>query len=253
MNTKHLYTSLGSGVTQGSVTDNTIIDSSVIEIYFDNTDCYIDGTSQEGHTVYFTVGGNATGTNVCVVVNNLTDFVPYDDTEVQTHLSLLDTDISTLNDTVSNHTGVITAHGTELINLQLHKQDVLTPGDNITIVDNVISATGGDAQEIYTSSENVIGAYLNKPLYRKVWTLDNTYSFASYSWKDITEIKIENVKSITRFEMIGYANNVYANYSFSVNTENLATNGLHVLNMRNVSINISPGSQIILEYTKTTD
>lgn len=159
MNMKHLYTSLSSGTTSGSVTDNSIQNDSVIEIYYDNGNCYTESSSQSGHTVYFNVGGNTVGTNVCVVVNNLSNFTPYNDTNVQEHLQDLDGDVADINEhfdiidgyldeideTLSNHSSTLSSHSSEIINLQLHKQDTLTPGDNITIENNVISASGGGA------------------------------------------------------------------------------------------------------------
>lgn len=250
MNTKHLYTSLGLGVTQGSVTDNTIIDSSVIEIYFDNTDCYIDGTSQEGHTVYFTVGGNATGTNVCVVVNNLTDFVPYNDTEVQTHLSLLDTDVNAMS-------SVVTSHGTEIINLQLNKQDNLTPGDNITIEDNVISATKDSI--VYDDNEHVLGSYFGKKLYSKlikINALPSTATTQSYPHNIANIGHIVSFQSFHHFAGESVANGT--NLSFSGTT--MYASGCFNVTVDRNNINIAVGQnrsnvscEVIINYTKVGD
>ena len=80
---------------------------------------------------------------------------PINDTnlnKIENELEALDTGLSTLSTTVSG------------------KQDELTAGDNITIENNVISASGGSAQTDYTTGvEMQIGTWDNKPLYRKIY------------------------------------------------------------------------------------
>lgn len=206
MNTKHLYTSLDSGVTQGSVTDNTIIDISVIEIYFDNTDCYIDGTSQEGHTVYFTVGGNATGTNVCVVVNNLTDFVPYDDSALvsrvntaEVNLGLLDAE---LDERVPDETilGGVLYHGTTGNTWKKLNANNLNYDDESTIYSAM-----GDIDSLETTSKNLVGAIneIRESGGESITDITNEFTFKTgISW-DMSFSKIYKygklVKGILRF------------------------------------------------------
>lgn len=150
MNMKHLYTSLDSGVTSGSVTDNSITDDSVIEIYFDNADCFIDTTSQSGHTVYFTVGGNATGTNVCVVVNNLTNFVPYDDTDIREIVAEVEQDIVNLETTVSELDTTVDGLETTIDGLN---------ASNISYDEHsTLYSAMGDIDELETTSKNLVGA-----------------------------------------------------------------------------------------------
>lgn len=150
MNMKHLYTSLGSGATSGSVTDNSITDDSVIEIYFDNTDCYIDSSSQSGHTVYFTVGGNATGTNVCVVVNNLTNFTPYDDTNIVNRVSSLESEVETLDN-------VVTTLETDVETLETRVDGLNANNINYDEHSTLYSAMG-DIDSLETTSKNLVGA-----------------------------------------------------------------------------------------------
>ena len=76
---------------------------------------------------------------------------------VQGDVAALDADVSTVVPIVADHTASITAINdsiemlnTDVADVRATKQDVLTAGDNITIVDNVISATGGGGGGEYT-------------------------------------------------------------------------------------------------------
>lgn len=214
MNMKHLYTSLGSGVTSGSVTDNSITDDSVIEIYFDNTDCYIDTTSQSGHTVYFTVGGNATGTNVCVVVNNLTNFTPYDDTNVTQRVSTLETDVETLDNLVTTlETDVETLEtrvdGLNASNINYDEHSTLysamgdideleTTSKNLVGAINELKESGGGSQEIYTNTEKLVGKWFNRNLYMKSFEYTGGLSGSANKAHNTT------FDTIIKFEGIGY-------------------------------------------------
>lgn len=150
MNMKHLYTSLGSGITSGSVTDNSITNDSVIEIYFDNTDCYIDSTNQSGHTVYFTVGGNATGANVCVVVNNLTNFTPYNDTDIRERVAQTEQDIINLEAEVDG------------LETTVNELETTVDGLNASNINydehSTLYSAMGDIDELETTSKNLVGA-----------------------------------------------------------------------------------------------
>lgn len=122
MNMKHLYTELNPLVQSGSVTDESITNDSVIEIYFDNTDVFVKTISQSGHVVSFTVDGNLSGTHVCVVVNNLTNVDITDMTQeiVQNTYDIEDlfTSVGDINTTLENHTTTLTTHSNNIIDLQ---------------------------------------------------------------------------------------------------------------------------------------
>lgn len=288
MNTKHLYTSLGSGVTQGSVTDNTIIDSSVIEVYFDNTDCYIDGTSQEGHTVYFNVGGNATGTNVCVVVNNLTDFVPYDDSALVSRVNTAEVNLGLLDDKIDERVpdetllGGVLYQGTTGNTWKKLNANNLNYDDESTIysamgdidslettsknlvgaINEVKESGGGSSQEVYDDTERVIGTWFGKPLYEKVITYNNHI----YNNTDIN-LGVNNTDFVMIKKAIckNQADNVYQlpyihpstyGYSISILVRPKTTTPRTIL--------VRPGSnyntneyiydlQIIVNYTKVGD
>lgn len=143
MNEKHLYTTLGATVQSGSVTDETITDSSVIEIYFDEPDVYIKSSSQSGHTVNFTVDGNLTGVNVCVVVNNLTDFVPYDGEGIENRVSALESDIDTITSEIETLDNKVDNLSASNINYDEH---------------STLYSAMGDIDELETESKNLVGA-----------------------------------------------------------------------------------------------
>jgi hypothetical protein len=263
---KHLYTSLGSGVTSGSVTDNSITNDSVIEIYFDNTDCYIDSTSQSGHTVYFTVGGNATGTNVCVVVNNLTNFTPYDDTNIVNQVSSLENEVETLDNVVTTLETDIETLETRVdelnasnINYDEHStlysamgdiDELETTSKNLVGAINEVKESGG-SQEIYDSTERVIGTWFGKTLYRKVIILTTNIQFPYLAWLDI----------FTNDELIDITNARLINVPTTYNAERDAffpiasyctiNKHINIMHFRsNYNITLKPNTKIMIEYTK---
>lgn len=280
MNMKHLYTSLDSGVISGSVTDNSITDDSVIEIYFDNTDCYIDTTSQSGHTVYFTVGGNATGTNVCVVVNNLTNFTPYNDTDIRGRVTQAEQDITNLETTVENLDNLVTTLETDVetldtkvdglnannISYDEHStlysamgdiDELETTSKNLVGAINEVkeSGGGGGGSESYSTTETVIGTWIDgKTLYRKVLTISN---IPSQGGTLSANLGVSAEACMLRGFMKSKTTNGYARPLPMVDS-NQANNIRLDLNNNVVRLIIgatwdSYEAYIIAEYTKTTD
>lgn len=276
MNMKHLYTSLGSGITSGSVTDNSITDDSVIEIYFDNTDCYIDSTSQSGHTVYFTVGGNATGTNVCVVVNNLTNFTPYDDTSILSRINSLESEVETLDNVVTTletdvETLETTVDGLNASNINYDEHSTLysamgdidsleTTSKNLVGAINEVKESGGGSQEVYDSTERVIGTWFSKPLYRKSSILESRIQGGRDT--DIPH-NINNLKEIINVRItVHFTNGWWRPIPFTYNngssySEWFAGWGI-IDNLLRLQVGVSFAASvdklfITYEYTKTTD
>lgn len=162
--------------TQLTFTDELITDNSLIDFYYTDGTVYTESVSQSGTSVYLTISEHTNTVGVACVINNVTSYEPYDDTEMQNALSdlsesiqTIESNIETIDGILSDHTDVLSSHSSEIINLQNSKQDELTPGDNITIVDNVISASGGSGNgDIYSTNEVEIGTFLDKTLYRKM-------------------------------------------------------------------------------------
>lgn len=160
------------------------------------------------------------------------------------------TDLVALSTTVSGHTTAIAG-----------KQDELTAGDNITIENNVISASGGSAQTDYTTGVEIqIGTWDNKPLYRKIIT----GTLAATSNTQVILDTILNLKEILNIRAtIGYLNNRSSKwtYPFPITSSDtfsgLSINGNNELR---ASWTNTPGTAwanssicVIIEYTKTTD
>lgn len=271
MNMKHLYTSLGSGVTSGSVTDNSITDDSVIEIYFDNTDCYIDSTSQSGHTVYFTVGGNATGTNVCVVVNNLTNFTPYDDTNIVNRVGSLESEVETLDNVVTTLETDVETLETDVetletrvdglnasnINYDAHStlysamgdiDELETTSKNLVGAINEVKESGGGG-EVYDTTEHLIGTWFDKNLYRKLCVINQTsYIVGGGSTIGITEETYPI--GIDKLVNARYSNNAHVFYNFTQVSKEIYPTFYATASPQ---ITIRNSGFIILEYTKVGD
>lgn len=248
MNMKHLYTSLGSGITSGSVTDNSITDDSVIEIYFDNTDCYIDTTSQSGHTVYFTVGGNTTGTNVCVVVNNLTDFTPYNDADIQERVDELETTIEELETTIDglNASNISYDEHSTLYSAMGDIDSLETTSKNLVGAINEVKGSGGGSQEVYDDTERVIGTWFGKSLYRKVFTTNADLSFSGSvgQYLQLPTIPTSNIDVLVDAYVIRGKGTVLSGWIGYTN------NTFNFMNFRNASWTLESGSKIVTLYTK---
>lgn len=157
MNMKHLYTELDALSQSGSVTDNSITDDSVIEIYFDNTNVYLKTISQSGHVVSFTVDGNIEGTNVCVVVNNLTNFVPYDDTSINNRMESIESDIDTITTELETIDTELETIDTEIETLDNKVNNLSASTINYDEHSTLYSAMG-DIDDLQTTSKNLVGA-----------------------------------------------------------------------------------------------
>lgn len=174
--------------------------------------------------------------------------------KIENELEALDTgkadqtDLEALSTIVSGHTTAISG-----------KQDKLTAGDNITIENNVISASGGSAQTDYTTGVEIqIGTWNNKPLYRKIIT----GTLAATSNTQVILDTISNLKEILNIRAtVGYTNDRdrYWTYPFPVFTSD-TTSALWITNTNQLKASwTSTGSwanypiSVIMEYTKTTD
>lgn len=180
---KRLITTLPAGTNTHTFTDNLINVNSVIEVYTDDDSVYPESVSQSGNTVTVTVVNHADFVRLAITINNFEKAVEYtagtnvNITEDGVISSTGGSSISNLSDVsltglqggnllMYNHTmqkwvnanidstavgdsvfgnvrTALSEHDTEIGQLQQNKQNKLTAGSNITIVNDVISATGG--------------------------------------------------------------------------------------------------------------
>ena len=139
-------------------------------------------------------------------------------------------------------------------------QEKLTAGDNITIENNVISASGGSAQTDYTTGVEIqIGTWDNKPLYRKIIT--GTLPSATRTNKTLDTISNLD-KILTLTATIGYTStrSQFWAYPFPVITSDtyssILINGNNQIIVRwesNASAWVNSPIVVVIEYTKTTD
>lgn len=127
-------------------------------------------TDKEGNTKSVNVNDGIEkeiigGTNISVEEDENTIKInnTYDDTTILNNIETLtnaisehDTDIQNIENNIDTIEKDIDNIGTEIDNLDLNKQDTLIAGSNITIEDNVISATGGGGQSTFIYN---IGSY----------------------------------------------------------------------------------------------
>lgn len=140
---KKLVHTYPSGTNSYTFTDSLINDNSVIEVYTDNDDIYPVDVEQTNHSVLVKIVDHSSPTKVCITINNVSTYSPVDISGIQSELNGLSTAVSDLADDVADAEGDIIDLITEVNNLSMNKQDKLTAGQNITIENNVISASGG--------------------------------------------------------------------------------------------------------------
>lgn len=140
---KTLVGNLSANVNEITFTDNIIDGNSIIEVYYNSNDIYTVETWQREHTIGIVTSDHDFPVSVKVLINNVVAFSPYDDSQVLSQLSDLDDRVTNAEDAIS---GLATRVGNtedDIEALETNKQDVLIAGDNITIENNVISASGG--------------------------------------------------------------------------------------------------------------
>lgn len=156
---KTLVGTIASGNTSIVFTDENINNDSLIDVYFSNSE--IDyNISQINNSVTVEIEKQSSVTGVALFINN-SDSVDYPITAQD--VSYFDTSVYyELLEHKIELNSLTTAIGT----LDNIKQDTLTPGDNITIENNVISASGGSSVN-YSNEEKKIGKWINgKDLYQ---------------------------------------------------------------------------------------
>ncbi len=164
---KTLVGNLSANVNEITFTDATINSNSIIEVYYNNNDIYTLETWQRENTIGIVTSDHDFPVSVKVLINNVIAFEPYDDTEVLSQLSDLDGRVTDAEDAISglatrvgNAEDDIDALEDAVSNLNTSKQDTLTAGDNITIENNVISASGGSDLS-YSTTERKIGKWID--------------------------------------------------------------------------------------------
>ena len=140
---KTLVGSLAANVNEITFTDTIINSNSIIEVYYNSNDIYTVETWQRENTIGIVTSDHDFPVSVKVLINNVVAFEPYDDTSLVNRIDGLEDRIGDAEDAIS---GLATRVGNaedDIDALETGKQDVLTAGDNITIENNVISASGG--------------------------------------------------------------------------------------------------------------
>lgn len=253
---KTLSGTLAANVNEITFSDSMINDNTIVEAYYNNNDVYTVETWQNGTTIGIVVNDHNVPVGIRVTLNNVNSFEPYDDSEVLSQLSSLSDDVGALDgrlnsaeDDIDNLENDVDSLETTLSN----KQDSLTAGNNITIVDNVISASGGD--DVYSNTERVVGTWTDgKPLYEKTFYIPNPTN-SGYTQHDISNLGIAFIHALT-------ANRDGAAWIAPGNFFASTTDFLCVLIMRGSpgqiytrwgSTNTIKELQVTFRYTKTTD
>lgn len=171
---KALKHTFAVGDTAYTFSDNSITDETIIDVYFTKDIPY--EVSQNNNTVTVEISPLSYAVGCAIVINNV-DSVDYPITAE--NVSYFDSNVKL---ELLEHRSELN----ELINgiglLDSEKQDNLTAGTNITISDNVISASGGGV-DYSTEEQNTGLKWLDgSTIYQKTYIVSNASGLATGQW-----------------------------------------------------------------------
>ena len=246
---KTLTGNLAANVNEMSFTDNIINNNSIIEVYYNNNDVYTVETWQRENTIGIVTNDHDFPVGVKVLINNVVAFEPYDDSDLVNQIDSLDDRIGDAEDAISALATRVGHSENDIVSLDSRldnveddidtldtsKQDVLIPGDNITIVDNTISASGAGINYSTAEQDTGIKWVNNKPVYQKTYTNLSINVTSNGAWVN-SNIDISFVDKLLSCSLSGdifvwniingfkYNNNLYlttgivaGNVNFSIN------------------------------------
>lgn len=267
------------------LTDNTINDDSIFEVYTDTENVIPSSVSVGGHTVTITFDSKpATNVGVKVLVNNIVgEYLPeisasdvsYNDTTVDVALDNISDDISNISTNIDERVpddtilGGVLYHSTtgntwkklDASNLDYDTDSTIYSAmGNIDELEteskNLVGAINevyeNSSATIYDNNERMIGSWFGKPLYRKAYNFENK-SLSSgtsnllFSLPNVVPHKVNIIISNS-------AHTVYSQWEGSRDNNQILwdfSNGNFVL--RTLTNWGSPNIFVIIEYTKVGD
>lgn len=138
---------------------------------------------------------------------------------------------------------------------EAHENEGTLSNLNTTNKTNLVNAinevnTNDINSKTYSTSEIVIGKWMNKPLYRKV------IDVGSHNWNTGDHTfphNISNLGTVIKNQWIGFYNNKWYYAWDNLTTQNIIANSTNILIYCTSSGATFTQNYIILEYTKTTD
>jgi hypothetical protein len=140
-------------------------------------------------------------------------------------------------------------------NIQISEENVIsatdttyTAGNNITIDNGVISASGGSGLN-YSTDEQMVGTWINgKPIYQKTFNVNISLTSG---WTE-TNLYIPNLDAVIKCEVVrNKETGTSAFGAISVNIDiDRETKRIDIFNLRTISLDVT---SITIWYTKSTD
>lgn len=215
-------------------------------VYDDNHGVWLQDTIKSDNVVYS--GTKHVSSAITNIIDDLTESIESNTTDITENYEELTT---TIND---NYIALSSTIDSNYSVLSENKQDVLTAGQNITIENNVISASGGGGgnSNIYSLNETVIGEFLGKTLYRKVYFISTAGISIGTSKTDVNQYvtnrdEIETIVTATLIRPTGV--NAVGNFT----SQGAAYIESGVIKLYSGSTSTNNMTHFLLEYTKKGD
>lgn len=140
-------------------TDVTINEDSIIEVYFTNPSVFVTAISQESDKVFVTCSPHLEAVGVKLFINNVEEFSPYDDSDIEQHLGLVDQTLTAIGNELDERVPEDTVLGGVLYHSNTGNIWKKLNATNINYDDDsTLYSAMGDIDSLETDSKNLVGA-----------------------------------------------------------------------------------------------
>lgn len=176
------------GTNSITFTDDFITNESIIDVYFSDDDITPTEQTQDGNRLIVSIESQPQDVSIAVHITN-DDTINYADEleslsdtvdEHATAISDLELEFETLDSKVDglNASNINYDEHSTLYSAMGDIDELETTSKNLVGAINEVKESGGGSQEIYDTTERVIGTWFGKPLYRKSQIVSDTNYFS---------------------------------------------------------------------------
>lgn len=211
---KVIFSSIVQAQDTLEITDSSIDNNSIIDVYSDNEGLYAAGISVEDHTLTISFDGTLSGGNIAVIVNNIEGELP----------------IPTKTSQLQNDSGYITENDIPTIP---SKTSQLENDSGYITIEDVPSA-----QDEYKTTEHVVGKWTDG---RNVYAISFDYTFSNIGAGTNTIHTFSEDITMVKYECMIKNNDTNAQYTLPYSSGN-STTVLIMNNNRDLCIRVNSDS-----------